>query len=179
MFLRTIKLGAGVSRIEVEETCAQKVFEKLWTLTSGKRVRKHRYAIAEADLVWEIDVFTDRELVLAEVELPSAERMPEIPLWLCALRRPRRHRRARVPESEPRQVRVHGLGSPPMTVTIPARGVPHQDLLTQMAGFRERDADWKWRTRLQPRLLRRRRTPRAVPRESAQSSTSRRTRSTR
>jgi sphinganine-1-phosphate aldolase len=27
--------------------------------------------------------------------------------------------------------------------TIPARGVPHEELLTQMAGFRERDADWK------------------------------------
>jgi CYTH domain-containing protein len=78
-----VKLGSGVSRIEVEETCAQKTFEKLWTLTSGKRVRKHRYAIAEGDLTWEIDVFTDRELVLAEVELPSAERVPEIPLWLA------------------------------------------------------------------------------------------------
>ena len=83
VFLRTVKLGSGVSRIEVEETCAQKTFEKLWTLTSGKRVRKHRYAIAEGDLTWEIDVFTDRELVLAEVELPSADRVPEIPLWLA------------------------------------------------------------------------------------------------
>ncbi len=30
-----------------------------------------------------------------------------------------------------------------MSVTIPARGVPHSELLTQMAGFRDRDADWK------------------------------------
>lgn len=81
--LRTVKLGSGVSRIEVEEPCSQKVYEKLWSLTVGKRVRKHRYAVAEADLTWEIDVFVDRELVLAEVELPSPERVPEIPGWLA------------------------------------------------------------------------------------------------
>ncbi len=81
--LRTIKLGSGVSRIEVEETCTAKTFMKLWSLTAGRRVRKHRYAIADADLTWEIDVFVDRELVLAEVELPTAERVPEIPIWLA------------------------------------------------------------------------------------------------
>lgn len=81
--LRTIKLGSGISRIEVEETCTVKVFDKLWSLTNGRRVRKHRYAIPEADLTWEIDVFVDRELVLAEVELPSPDRVPEIPAWLA------------------------------------------------------------------------------------------------
>lgn len=30
-----------------------------------------------------------------------------------------------------------------MSVTIPARGVPHEELLSQMSAFRERDADWK------------------------------------
>jgi CHAD domain-containing protein/CYTH domain-containing protein len=81
--LRTIKLGGGISRIEIEEACSAKVFEKLWSLTTGRRVRKHRYAIAEGDLTWEIDVFVDRELVLAEVELPSVDRVPEIPAWLA------------------------------------------------------------------------------------------------
>lgn len=81
--LRTIKLGSGISRIEIEEACTTKVFAKLWTLTSGKRVRKHRYEVPEADLTWEIDVFLDRELVLAEVELPSLDRVPEIPAWLA------------------------------------------------------------------------------------------------
>lgn len=83
VYLRTVKLGSGITRIEVEETCTAKVFEKLWSLTVGRRVRKKRYAIAEGDLVWEIDVFTDRELALAEVELKTAERIPEIPAWLA------------------------------------------------------------------------------------------------
>ena len=30
-----------------------------------------------------------------------------------------------------------------MSVTIPARGIPHEELLADMAKFRERDADWK------------------------------------
>ena len=81
--LRTIKLGAGISRIEVEETCDVKTFAKLWSLTSGRRVRKQRYEIVEGDLTWEIDVFTDRELVLAEVELDRTDRVPEIPAWLA------------------------------------------------------------------------------------------------
>ena len=33
-------------------------------------------------LVWEIDVFTDRELVLAEVELPAVDAAVAIPAWL-------------------------------------------------------------------------------------------------
>lgn len=82
-YYRTIKLGTGVSRIEVEETCDEKIFAKLWTLTRGRRVQKKRYAVEEGDLTWEIDVFTDRELVLAEVELESADRVPTLPAWLA------------------------------------------------------------------------------------------------
>lgn len=81
--LRTIKLGSGISRIEIEESCSPEVFVKLWSLTTGHRVRKHRYAIPDVDLTWEIDVFKDRELVLAEVELPSPDRVVEIPAWLA------------------------------------------------------------------------------------------------
>ncbi len=32
--------------------------------------------------MWEIDEFTDRELVLAEVELPAPDMVPEPPEWL-------------------------------------------------------------------------------------------------
>lgn len=81
-YVRTVKLGRGIERIEIEETISRGLFTKLWPLTEGKRVEKRRYAIADAGLTWELDVFTDRELVLCEVELAHAEEAPALPDWL-------------------------------------------------------------------------------------------------
>ncbi len=79
---RTVKLGRGIERIEIEEEITAELFTALFALTKGRRVRKKRYAIVEGAYTWEIDVFTDRNLVLAEVELPSADIQPELPAWL-------------------------------------------------------------------------------------------------
>ncbi|MEP7346917.1 MAG: CHAD domain-containing protein, partial [Gemmatimonadaceae bacterium] len=68
-YARTIKFGSGVVRTEIEEPTTREMFDVLWPLTEGKRVEKTRHAIKAGALTWEIDVFTDRELVLAEVEL--------------------------------------------------------------------------------------------------------------
>jgi CHAD domain-containing protein/CYTH domain-containing protein len=80
---RTVKSGAGISRIELEDETSLQVFEAMWPLTEGRRVLKCRYRIPDGDLIWEIDQFTDRDLVLAEVELPSAEVQVEPPAWLA------------------------------------------------------------------------------------------------
>ena len=80
---RTVKSGAGISRIELEDETTREVFEAMWPLTDGRRVVKRRYRIPEGDLVWEIDEFTDRELVLAEVELQSPDVKVEPPAWLA------------------------------------------------------------------------------------------------
>lgn len=79
---RTVKLGAGVSRVEIEEEISGDLFESLWPLTAGRRVRKRRYLVPDGELTWEIDEFLDRELVLAEVELPDPDIVPEPPDWL-------------------------------------------------------------------------------------------------
>lgn len=79
---RTVKLGRGVSRMELEEETTADVFEALWGLTQGCRVRKLRYRVADGGVVWEIDRFTDRELVLAEVELPAEDTEVVTPAWL-------------------------------------------------------------------------------------------------
>ncbi|MFK7998542.1 MAG: CHAD domain-containing protein [Polyangiales bacterium] len=81
-YRRTIKAGRGISRIEFEEPMDAATFEQLWPLTEGSRVSKRRYVVPDGDLVWEVDEFTDRDLVLAEVELPSADIVPEAPEWL-------------------------------------------------------------------------------------------------
>jgi len=80
--VRTVKEGSGLVRLEVEEAVAPEVFDGLWPLTEGLRIRKRRYRVADGDLIWEIDQFLDRDLVLAEVELPTAEAEAPIPDWL-------------------------------------------------------------------------------------------------
>lgn len=79
---RTVKLGEGVTRTEVEEETEAELFERLWPLTEGRRVTKRRYRARDGDLLWEVDEFLDRELVLAEVELPSESTPAEPPEWL-------------------------------------------------------------------------------------------------
>jgi CHAD domain-containing protein/CYTH domain-containing protein len=82
-YFRTVKLGSGVARVEVEEACTRELFEALWPLTRERRVRKRRYRVPAGALVWEVDEFTDRALVLAEVELPAADAAAEVPGWLA------------------------------------------------------------------------------------------------
>jgi CHAD domain-containing protein/CYTH domain-containing protein len=80
--LRTVKLGAGVTRVELEEEMTRELFDVLWPLTEGRRVRKRRFCVTDGDHTWEIDQFVDRDLCLAEVELPSEDVQPELPAWL-------------------------------------------------------------------------------------------------
>ncbi len=80
---RTVKMGTGVSRIEIEEQTEPLLFESLWPLTSHARVEKVRHTVADGAYTWEIDVFLDRELVLAEVELPSSDTLVTLPDWLA------------------------------------------------------------------------------------------------
>jgi len=79
---RTVKEGSGLTRLEVEEPVTPDVFERLWPLTEGRRLRKRRYRIPDGDLTWEIDQFLDRDLVLAEVELSGRPAELEVPAWL-------------------------------------------------------------------------------------------------
>jgi CHAD domain-containing protein/CYTH domain-containing protein len=82
-YVRTVKLGEGIARLEIEEPCTKDIFARLWPLTQGRRVRKRRFAIEEGDRVWEIDEFKDRDLYLAEVELPTEDAEVIVPEWLA------------------------------------------------------------------------------------------------
>lgn len=82
-FFRTIKIGSGVKRVEVEEEIDKKLFGKMWSLTKGRRLKKRRYTIDDGGFEWVIDEFRDRPLVLAEVELPSERIRPPFPEWLA------------------------------------------------------------------------------------------------
>lgn len=81
-YYRTVKVGAGLVRSELEEETTDDVFRKMWPLTKGKRLTKRRHRVPDGAFTWEIDEFTDRKLVLAEVELPDADTEVRIPEWL-------------------------------------------------------------------------------------------------
>ncbi|MCB9657135.1 MAG: hypothetical protein R3B40_27310 [Polyangiales bacterium] len=81
-YLRTIKLGRGVQRVELEEATTEPIFSALWALTEGQRVVKRRYEVRDGDLLWQVDAFDDRELFLVEVELESPHQVPTLPDWL-------------------------------------------------------------------------------------------------
>lgn len=80
-YLRTLKAGRGIRRIELEEEIDATLFEGLFALTEGARVHKRRYRVPDGVLCWEVDDFLDRSLVLAEVEL-TRERDVSLPAWL-------------------------------------------------------------------------------------------------
>jgi len=84
LYYRTIKFGEGVARTEIEEETTAAIFDALWSLTRGHRLRKRRYSVDVDGQTWEIDEFRNRDLVLAEVELDSEDEAVEIPKWLAA-----------------------------------------------------------------------------------------------
>jgi CHAD domain-containing protein/CYTH domain-containing protein len=81
-YYRTVKMGTGLNRMEVEEETTEAIFRRLWRLTRGKRVRKLRFRVEQGEFTWEIDQFRDRALVLAEIELPAEDTEVHVPDWL-------------------------------------------------------------------------------------------------
>ena len=69
-------------RHESESEIGEGVFNDAWPRSHAARVVKTRYRVADGILTWEIDVYRDYDLVLAEVELPSTDTASPIPAWL-------------------------------------------------------------------------------------------------
>lgn len=80
-YSRTIKVGRGLERHELEDKTTEHVFKTLWPLTKGHRIEKRRHRIADDGHVWELDEFVDRALILAEVEIDHGETVAP-PKWL-------------------------------------------------------------------------------------------------
>ncbi len=84
-YYRCVKAGPGLERLELEEETTKDLFEVLWPLTDGKRVDKRRYQRLEGNLTWDVDEYRDRDLILAEVEVPAARKRVPLPAWLRPL----------------------------------------------------------------------------------------------
>lgn len=79
----TIKRGTGLVREEVEREIDEAELAREWPRTAGRRLSKVRWKVREGDHVWEVDHFPALSLVLAEVELASADESPPFPAWLA------------------------------------------------------------------------------------------------
>ena len=82
-FYRTVKLGEGVARTEIEEETTEAIFLALWPLTRRRRLRKRRFEVDVDGRTWEIDEFRNRDLVMAEIELDSEDEEVTFPDWLA------------------------------------------------------------------------------------------------
>ena len=84
--LLTAKRGAGLSRQEAEVEIDRANFDKLWSLTEGRRLEKRRYVITSGDLRIELDVYGGEleGLIVAEIEFVSEEEAKAFdpPGWL-------------------------------------------------------------------------------------------------
>lgn len=97
IFTRTVKIGHGVKRYEFEDEISKDLFEEMNTssfVTHLNKIRHHvvyplsggiRTAAKTSCLVIEVDEFKDRELLLAEIEIPSVESKIFLPRWLSSV----------------------------------------------------------------------------------------------
>jgi len=83
LFTHTVKKGTGMVRIRRERAIPRETFQRAWSRTAGRRLTKRRYAIESAGHLWQIDVFDDLDVVLADVELPSPVTPLKLPDWLA------------------------------------------------------------------------------------------------
>jgi CYTH domain-containing protein len=79
-YFRTIKLGKGLSRIEVEEETDRALFTKLWSLTKGRRVRKRRHRIEHIEMIDPADINRLKQLgVVASLQPIAGVGVPGSP----------------------------------------------------------------------------------------------------
>lgn len=81
----TIKgASSGISRSEFEYAIPLADAQKMMTLAEGAVIDKVRHIVTHGGLDWEIDVFAgdNAGLVIAEVELASADQQIEMPSWV-------------------------------------------------------------------------------------------------
>lgn len=88
--IMTYKTGHGASRVEREQSITPEQFETLWPCTVGKRLNKARSRIqSESDrkegIIWVVDEFLDRTLILLEAELISVDQHVSFSPWLAPL----------------------------------------------------------------------------------------------
>jgi adenylate cyclase len=79
VFYLTLKGSGTLARDELETKIPAHLFGQYWPLTEGRQVEKLRLTKTILDCVVEFDVYTDRELILAEIELRAEQETAKMP----------------------------------------------------------------------------------------------------
>ncbi len=77
-FYLTLKSAGNVSRDEIEHEITKLLFDKHWSCTKGRRVEKVRLELPYDKHTLEIDVYTDRDLITAELEISTINEAEEL-----------------------------------------------------------------------------------------------------
>ena len=74
-YFLTVKNGFGLQRQEVEIDISRDQFEKLWSMTKGRRIEKVRFEIDYSGMKIELDIYKGilNGLLVAEVEFLSID----------------------------------------------------------------------------------------------------------
>jgi CYTH domain-containing protein len=78
--------GTGITRPEFEYPIPpEDARYMLDNLCTGALIRKTRYRLQHADMLWEVDVFgaANAGLIVAEVELESEDQVLQLPEWVA------------------------------------------------------------------------------------------------
>src|SRR5690606_20155455 len=75
----TLKDRGETKKREVEYTLDKKVFNKFWPLTKGSRAYKTRMVEEIKGYKVEMDAFTDRYLIIAEIEVVKEKELDKVP----------------------------------------------------------------------------------------------------
>src|SRR3989338_11581216 len=77
-FYLTLKGEGTLQRNEEERAVSQSFFERHWPKTEGRRVEKIRLSVPHGKYLAEIDFYTDRDLIIAEIEVPTLEEAAQL-----------------------------------------------------------------------------------------------------
>jgi CYTH domain-containing protein len=79
-FIFGVKNLGDLIRDEIEIEIDKSVFNKYWNLTEGRRLEKFRLKLLVNDRTVEVDNYSNRDLVLAEVEFSDIQSARKFPL---------------------------------------------------------------------------------------------------
>jgi CYTH domain-containing protein len=80
--LRASRPATGAGLAEADGEMDAELFQTIWPLTAGRRIRKRRHIVSDYGLQWEIDQYLDRDLVLLEVAPGPDQGYVALPDWL-------------------------------------------------------------------------------------------------